>query len=40
MKLLMINRNQISKNRVNAIAMSLCGNTSWICKNRVSKELF
>ena len=40
MKLLMINRNQFGKNRVNAIAMSLCGNTSWICKNRVCVGLF
>jgi hypothetical protein len=32
---LMIIRSKIGKNRVNAIVMSLCGNTSWICKNRV-----
>ena len=32
---LIISRNQIGINNVNAIAMSLCGNTSWICKNRV-----
>ena len=32
---LYINRNQISLDDLNAIAMSLCGNTSWICKNRV-----
>ena len=32
---LYITRNQIGINHANAIAMSLCGNTSWICKNPV-----
>jgi hypothetical protein len=38
MKLIM-NHNLVGKNRVNAIAMSICGNTSRICKNRVLCEL-
>jgi len=32
---LLLARNQIGTKHFNAIAMSLCRNTSWNCKNRI-----